>query len=64
MSTEKTTYKATKNKGLTPVEREIMIRDLQMLARKVLALNSGKDIRFVREGDKKTAEAANMKEQL
>ena len=58
MSTEKTTYKATKNKGLTPVEREIMIRDLQTIARKVLALNSGKDIRFIREeyeGTTKTA---------
>ena len=62
MSTEKTTYKATKNKGLTPVEREIMIRDLQTIARKVLALNSGKDIRFVREGDKKVTEATSMKE--
>lgn len=56
MSTGKTTCKATKNKGLTPVEREIMIRDLQALARKVLALNGGKDIHFVREGDKETTE--------
>lgn len=64
MSTEKTTCKATKNKGLTPAEREIMIRDLQAIARKVLALNGGEDIRFAREGDKKATEVANMKEQL
>lgn len=60
MSTGKTTCKATKNKGLTPVERDIKLHDLQMLARKVLALNGGKDIRFAREGNKKTT--TSMKE--
>lgn len=60
MSTGKTTCKATKSGGLTPVEREIKIRDLQALARKALALNGGKDIRFIREGNKKTT--TNMKE--
>ena len=59
MSTGKTTCKATKNSGLTPVERELKLRDLQALARKVLALNGGKDIRFIREGNKKTT---SMKE--
>lgn len=62
MSTGKTTCKATKSKGLTPVEREIKIRDLQAIARKVLALNGGKDIHFIREGDKKVTEATSMKE--